>query len=183
MYLTNTLQHKAFLLKSSQVKILLACKVKSQKAILLKVKSSHKSFFVKVKSTHKRHLCTSQIKSQVILLKSSPVKSYLSHLCSSQVKSKEALLLVSCDNNIHCTGLYASFLKGQGHQGISLVKCTLWTNYKFLLAEHIKGTKAMTRGHRGNHCVASVKHQARLQKSSFRCYLLKTSRSLRVFNW
>ena len=49
-----------------------------------------------------------------------------------------------------CTGLYASLLKGQEHKGISfLVKGTLWGNCKFLL-EHFKGTKAMTRGHRGN---------------------------------
>ena len=56
--------------------------------------------------------------------------------------------------------MYASFLKGQGHQGIfSLVKGTLWGNCKFLL-EHFKGTKAMTRGHGGNRLVASVKYQA-----------------------
>ena len=47
-------------------------------------------------------------------------------------------------------GLYASFLKGQGHQGIfSLAKGTLWGNCKLLL-EHFKGTKAMTRGNWGN---------------------------------
>ena len=48
------------------------------------------------------------------------------------------------------TGLYASFLKGQGHQGIfSLAKGTLGGNCKFLL-EHFKGTKAMARGNGGN---------------------------------
>ena len=48
------------------------------------------------------------------------------------------------------SGLYASFLKGQGHQGIfSLAKGTLWGNCKFLL-EHFKGTKAMARGNGGN---------------------------------
>ena len=47
-------------------------------------------------------------------------------------------------------GLYASFLKGQGHRGIFfLVKGTLWWNCKIVL-EHFKGIKAMTRGHGGN---------------------------------
>ena len=46
--------------------------------------------------------------------------------------------------------MYASFSKGQGHQGIfSSVKGTLSGNCKFLL-EHFKGTKAMPRGHKGN---------------------------------
>ena len=50
---------------------------------------------------------------------------------------KKPLLLLSL------TGLYALFLKGQGHQGIfSLVKGTLWGNCKFLL-EHFKGTKVL----------------------------------------
>ena len=48
------------------------------------------------------------------------------------------------------SGLCASFLKGQGHQGIfSLVKATLWGNCEFLLG-HFNGTKAMTTGHGGN---------------------------------
>ena len=53
------------------------------------------------------------------------------------------------------------FLKGQGHQGtFSLVKVTLWGNCRLLL-EHFKGTKAMARGHGGNHLM----YQAR------KCYL------------
>ena len=53
--------------------------------------------------------------------------------------------------SIKSAGLYASFLKGQGHQGISsFVKGTLWGNCKFLL-ENFNGTKAMSMGHGGNH--------------------------------
>ena len=56
-------------------------------------------------------------------------------------------------------GLYASYLKVQGQQGIlSLVKGTLWGNCRFLLW-HFKGTKAMTRGHWGNR-LSWVKYQA-----------------------
>ena len=45
-------------------------------------------------------------------------------------------------------GLYALFLKEQGHQGIfSLVKGTLRENCKYLL-EHFRGTKAMIMGGR-----------------------------------
>ena len=40
-------------------------------------------------------------------------------------------------------GPYASFLEGQGHPGV-------WGNWTFLLG-HFKGTKALTRGHGGNH--------------------------------
>ena len=48
-------------------------------------------------------------------------------------------------------GLYASFLKGQGHQGIFiLVKGLLLRNSNFQL-EYYKGTRAMTRGH-GGYC-------------------------------
>ena len=58
------------------------------------------------------------------------------------------------------TGLYASFLKRQGHQSIfSLVKRTLWGNCKSVL-DHFKGTKAMTRGIEAIAFVASVKYQA-----------------------
>ena len=54
---------------------------------------------------------------------------------------------------VQVSGLYAWFLKGQGHQGIfSLAKGTLWGNCKFLL-EHLKGTKAIA-------FIASVKYQA-----------------------
>ena len=66
------------------------------------------------------------------------------HLCGSMAKFH------------HVCGLYALFLKGQGHQGIfSLVKGTLWGNF---FCEHFKGTKAMTRGHGGNRlcCVLEV---------------------------
>ena len=48
------------------------------------------------------------------------------------------------------SGQYASFLKGQGHQGsFSLLKSTLCGNCKFLL-EQFKATKALTRGQEGN---------------------------------
>ena len=61
----------------------------------------------------------------------------------------EDWMWLTAGRNYHA-GLYASFLKGQGHQGIFfLVKGTLWWNCKFVL-EHFKGTKAMTRGHGGN---------------------------------
>ena len=61
------------------------------------------------------------------------------------------------------TGLYASFLKRQAHQGIfSLVKGNLYWNCTFLL-EHFKGTKVKTRGKGGNHlrCLP-LKHFRRL---------------------
>ena len=52
----------------------------------------------------------------------------------------------------------ASFLKGQGHQGIfSLVKGT-WGTCKFLLGR-FKGTNAKTKGHEAVTFVASVKYQ------------------------
>ena len=67
-------------------------------------------------------------------------------------------LVVEGRTALSLTWLYASFLKGQGHQGIFFsVKGTLWWNCKFLL-EHFKGTKAMTRGHGDNRlgCLCEV---------------------------
>ena len=68
----------------------------------------------------------------------------------------ETLALNSAFGSI--PGLYALFLKGQGHQGIfSLAKGTLWGNCEFLL-EHFKVTKAMARGNGGNHvhCIREI---------------------------
>ena len=50
----------------------------------------------------------------------------------------------------HTAGLYASFLKWQGHQGIFFMVKPLLKGKKILL-EHFEGLKAMTRGHGGNH--------------------------------
>ena len=60
----------------------------------------------------------------------------------------------------YITGLYASFLKGQGHLGIfSLVKGTLWRICKFLLG-HFKVTKQWPGGMEAITFVASSKYQA-----------------------
>ena len=60
------------------------------------------------------------------------------------------------------TGLFASFLKGQGHQySFFLANGTLEGKCQFLL-EHLKCIKAMTRGHRAIAFVASVINQARV---------------------
>ena len=66
--------------------------------------------------------------------------------------------LLFFSHKLNKKGMYASLLKGQGHHGIfSSVKGTLWGNFKFLL-ELFKGTRAMTRGHGGNHlrCLREV---------------------------
>ena len=77
--------------------------------------------------------------------------------CNNTVINLESCV-VNCFYRL--TGLYASFLKRQGHQSIfSLVKRTLWGNCKSVL-DHFKGTKAMTRGIEAIAFVASVKYQA-----------------------
>ena len=70
-------------------------------------------------------------------------------------KHKLTVVYTICMSGYCTAGLYASFLKGQGHQGIfCLVKGTLCGNCQFL-QEHFEGTKAMIKGHGGNrlHCL------------------------------
>ena len=100
---------------------------------------------------------------------------------------------ISCSSVQACN---ASFLKGQGHQGIfSLVKGTLWGNRKYLL-EHFKGTKAMTRGHGGNRlcclCVVSGLDVSQMGVCVLYghpvlniqpCFCLKTSFHGKCLNW
>ena len=91
---------------------------------------------------------------------------YFKNTLSCLLEKKEGrkvIILKKCCVCIMCkwdAGLYASFLKGQEHQGIfSLVKGTLWGNCKYIL-EYFKGTKAMTRGTEAIAFLASVNYQA-----------------------
>ena len=78
---------------------------------------------------------------------------------STVVSKSQGILVTLQAGDTQAYIVYASFFKGQGHQGIfSLVKGTLWGNCKILL-EYFKGTKAMTRGEKANAYVASVKYQ------------------------
>ena len=94
-----------------------------------------------------------------------PSWAYYMWVCSNIYRKKNTPTFFKWNFHMsfYCTctwGLYALFLKGQGHHGIfPSSKGKLWGNCKFLL-RHFKGNKAIPGGMETIASVASVKYQA-----------------------